>query len=65
MNVKRTQNEQFIENAAIFGFGAHVSPPGSLGERGGTADSVRKGDPVTVRGVVASDETGATLGGRV
>ena len=65
MSVTSTQIEQFIENAAIFGFGAHVSPSGSPGERGGTADSVWKGDPMTVSGVVTSDETGAAMGGRV
>ena len=65
MNVRRTQIEQFIENAAIFGFEAHVSPSGSPGERGGTAALVWKGDPVTVSGVVTRDETGATMGGRV
>jgi hypothetical protein len=65
VNVRRTQIEQFIENAAIFGFGTHVSPSGSRGERGGNADSVWKGVPVTVSGVVTRDETGATMGGRV
>ena len=65
MSVTSTQIEQFIENAAIFGFGAHVSPSGSLGERDGTADSGWKGDPVTVSGVVTRDETGAMMGGRV
>ena len=65
MSVERTQIEQFIENTAIFGFGAHVGPSGSLGEREGTAVSGWKGGPVTVRGVVTRDETGATRGGRV